>query len=395
MSSKENFLEKTNEALTSIKSIDVKEEIKYITIKKDAISFLNVLKNNIDSSDGYFLTNNTNNHRIYNVITQEVDNIINLAENFNNSNDNNVLNNIPSYIDNIIGNFSNIVMPSFNYDINCIENNKNLESSYKELEEVLSNHKNKADEIDTQFNNINNNVDNLIKNTETRFDDAYKSQTEFINKKNEEFDYEYESQKEFIAKTQEEYIKKIKGYDSDIKKLHSDIEMVSGEVTGDLNGQVSNKNADQERIRAKNWSRGTVIAISASIIMFLGIYIKFLSFDNEISLISILHKYTINLPLLILALYLIIYCAKRSNHHLEKEAYYRDFAVKVHSIDPYIRSLSKDKQEDLKYEVARKLFMSSSDKVKQDKQNQKSTNDNNPPNEQQEKIGVIKIQPNN
>ena len=125
--------------------------------------------------------------------------------------------------------------------------------------------------------------------------------------------------------------------------------------------------------------------------MFLVIFIKFLSFDNEISLISILHKYTINLPLLILALYLIIYCAKRSNHHLEKEAYYRDFAVKVHSIDPYIRSLSKDKQEDLKYEVARKLFMSSSDKVKQDKQNQKSTNDNDPTNEQQEKISVIKI----
>ena len=65
--------------------------------------------------------------------------------------------------------------------------------------------------------------------------------------------------------------------------------------------------------------------------------------------------------------------------------------MKVHSIDPYIRSLSKDIQEDLKYEVARKLFMSSSDKVKQDKQNQKSTNDNDPTNEQQEKISVIKI----
>ena len=43
-------------------------------------------------------------------------------------------------------------MPSFNYDSNCIENNKNLESSYKELEEVLSNHKKKSDEIDTKFN---------------------------------------------------------------------------------------------------------------------------------------------------------------------------------------------------------------------------------------------------
>ena len=81
----------------------------------------------------------------------------------------------------------------------------------------------------------------------------------------------------------------------------------------------------------------------------------------------------------------------RSNHHLEKEAYYRDFAVKVKSIDLYTESLSKDKKEDLKYEVARKLFMSSSDKVKQDKQNQKSTNDNDPTNEQQEKISVIKI----
>ena len=117
----------------------------------------------------------------------------------------------------------------------------------------------------------------------------------------------------------------------------------------------------------------------------------FLLSDNEISLIFILHKITITLPLFYLLYYFISYCAKRSNHHLEKEAYYRDFAVKVHSIDPYIRSLSKDKQEDLKYEVAHKLFMSSSDKVKQDKQNQKSTNDNDPTNEQQEKISVIKI----
>ncbi|MFL2659538.1 MAG: hypothetical protein ACJ0GZ_00970 [Alphaproteobacteria bacterium] len=138
MSSKENFLEKTNEALTSIKSIDVKEEIKYITIKKDAISFLNVLKNNIDSSDGYLIRSN-----MYDSITQELDHINSSVNNFNNSNDNNVLNNIPNHIDNIIGNFSNIVMPSFNYDSNCIENNKNLESSYKELEEVLSNHKKK------------------------------------------------------------------------------------------------------------------------------------------------------------------------------------------------------------------------------------------------------------
>ncbi|MFL2659537.1 MAG: hypothetical protein ACJ0GZ_00965 [Alphaproteobacteria bacterium] len=128
-------------------------------------------------------------------------------------------------------------------------------------------------------------------------------------------------------------------------------------------------------------------ALIASIVVFLGIFFKFLLFDNEISLIFILHKITITLPLLVLVLYLINYCAKRSNHHLEKEAYYRDFAVKVKSIDLYTDSLSKDKQEDLKYKVAHKLFMSSSDKVKQDKQNQKSnkpTNDNDPTNEQQE-----------
>ena len=399
MSSKENFLEKTNEALTSIKSIDVKEATEYITIKKDAISFLNTLKNNIDSSDEYLIRSN-----MYDSIRQELDNIINLAYNFNNSNNNDYLNNIPNYIDNIIGNFSNIVMPSFNYDSNCIENNKNLESSYKELEEVLSNHKNKADEIDTQFNNINNNVDNLIKNTETRFDafddmkneciqkkiidkkneefdDAYKSQKEFIDNKQEEFDEAYESQKEFIDNTQKEYTEIIEGYHSDIKEL-------VGLVTGDKISIASNKNAEQERIRAIAWSAGTVTAIFGSIGMFLVIFIKFLLPDDEISLIFILHKFTVNLPLLILAFYLISYCAKQSNHHLEKEAYYRDFAVKVKSIDLYTESLSKDKQEDLKYKVAHKLFMSSSsDKVKQDKQNQKSTkstNDNNPTNEQQE-----------
>ena len=54
---------------------------------------------------------------------------------------------------------------------------------------------------------------------------------------------------------------------------------------------------------------------------------KFLLSDNEISLIFILHYY--NFTIINFVYYLIIYCAKQSNHHLEKEAYYRDFAVKI------------------------------------------------------------------
>jgi len=290
-------------------------------------------------------------------------------------------------------------MPSFNYNENCRINNTNLEDSYKELEKVLSNHKNQADEIDNQFNNINNHIDNLIENTKTRFNDAYESQEKIIDKKNEEFDAEYKSQKEFIDKKneeleaeynkqkefiddkQKEYIKKIEGY-------HSNISELSEQVAGDKISTASNNNADQEKNRALNWNYGTVFVLIVSIALLCYISRYFLLSDNEISYILILHKITITLPLLILVLYLINYCAKQSNHHLEKEAYYRDFAVKVKSIDPYIESLSNDKKEELKYEVARELFMSSSsDKVKENKKiNEQEKNQRT-----RKKIGVIKI----
>ncbi|MDA8031215.1 MAG: hypothetical protein MPK62_08835, partial [Alphaproteobacteria bacterium] len=140
---------------------------------------------------------------------------------------------------------------------------------------------------------------------------------------------------------------------AEIRELH---QLVVGESVG---GSYE-ANADKENVRAFCWSLASVSFI-VSVGVWTGYTVLFLgdggNGDNgSVGIGSLVFQTVKSFAVAGALLYAAIYSGQQASGHRENEKRYRRLALAVKSVDPLLASLKEDKQEEIKFSMAKELF---------------------------------------
>ena len=345
MSVRQDLLQQVKKAIKNIptqrgQKPDAIEQIKKIKF------FLNTLHANIESIDDSLINTLHNDHEYI------MSSLNNISHDLQHSGNDLSLDYIHQQMCLIIDRFPKMCLFPYNYNKSAVENSTAVQESFDAIlqymkeqktdwDRKLSESSKKANTLRQMFKNHERNIEKIVNDTSTRFNKAYDKQIETANQ------------------TQKRFVEQLEVYRQKIDKKHKEILAIAGIVAGDTYSAEYNKNADRERISMKFWKFLTVLISILFLCMFIGLGYIFVTDIPDLSKITstvIIYRLGIAFPILSIAYYLMSFSSKQSRYHREKESYYRDFALKSKTIDPYISALDENLQQLLKTYVAGELF---------------------------------------
>lgn len=219
-----------------------------------------------------------------------------------------------------------------------IENEKSeLNSNITSLSEDLEN-------IKSSITNINETVDNLVTDEKNKFEKNNLLHTELFEEKMAEIDKESEDKFNDISS---EYREKFDVLLEEIKQKDEKISELIGMVGEKSKIGEYKENADNAHKERMFWQALTVMLFAIS--LFLTVYFT-ITIDNYTKMTFF--KYSIALIILGVS----TYTGKQAGNSRRDEVYYRKQQLELASIDIYLESMKVENREEIKKQLATKMF---------------------------------------
>lgn len=218
-----------------------------------------------------------------------------------------------------------------------------LNEKDSELEKLVLNYNIEIKRLHDDLSQLKKRVESEIQSAKSRHNTIISDEKKLINKRKNDFYSEIDEKTKKIS----EIIKNKKDkLEEDLRKFDNLIGLISGEVIAKEHSQY----ADEEKKETDKY-RNISIAI-LFIAFFIAIIFLFQSSTKELEIGNIILRIgaliTMGIP--------VAYMARESQKHRNQQYQYRKTDLDLKSISPYIISLEKEKQENLKVEIAHKIF---------------------------------------
>lgn len=153
----------------------------------------------------------------------------------------------------------------------------------------------------------------------------------------------HESLREALGNNSESLIKSL-----ETQKIHA--EKVVGIISTEAVAHGYGKTANEERDAAKTWRIVAVVALVVWIIA--GLFFFGLTYDKDLSLSALARQFLISTPFVLLA----GFAALQVSKHQRTERLNRQQELEIAAIDPYLASFDDDTRNEVKRQLAEKLF---------------------------------------
>lgn len=261
-----------------------------------------------------------------------------------------------------------------NYNRQLYEKVKSLSEEITNLRGIIAEDKKQTEKDLNNFKNTINTERQRLDSFATKYQDQMaadqKSFSELEGSLKDAFNTAQEERKNVFDSTigifKADSVNLIENYGKKFSDYEHQVENIVGVVNTNMFSHRYKQVADDAKERSKNWHRLAVflMAVGAGF----AIYTFVVSLSDDITWIKFIAKIFATITIASGA----VYAARQATKQEKVERYARKIEMELVAIDPFIQSLEKEKQSEIKEEIAKKIFGNSDEMGFSEKEEQEN-----------------------